>query len=137
MIQNTIYHVDTPKATKIAQEASNSAELLLLELHGNEIQTWEDYINALNKAIHFPTSCLNSTYGVNRYHDWMRDLDWLGKDGYVLIIYDYKSFLEQNLSLKEEIMEDFTDLILPWWQEEVVNCVIDGKAKSFNIYLVD
>jgi len=137
MIQNKIHRVNALDAAKIAQETRNSDCLLLLELCGKEIQSWANYINKLNEVVNFPTSCLNSAYGVNRYHDWIRDLDWLGKDGYVLIIYDYKAFLEQEPSLKKEIIEDFTHLILSWWQEEVVNCVVGGKAKPFNVYLVD
>ena len=71
------------------------------------------------------------------YNDWMKDLDWFGKDSYILIIRNYKSFLANDLPLKEMIMEGFRDYILPWWQEDVEKYVVEGKAKPFNIYLVD
>jgi len=136
-MRNKIYHVKIEDAEKIAREAKLSTKLLLMELWGKEIQSWEDYVNKLDEYVSFPTSCVNGIYGVNRYHDWIRDLDWLGKDGYVLIIYDYEAFLEQTPSLKEKIMRDFSDLILPWWEEEVERCVVGGRAKPFNIYLAD
>ena len=137
MIQNGIYRIDTSEAVKIAQKAGNSGDMLLLELQGKEIQSWEDYINVLDEVIRFPTSCLVWGYGVNRYHDWMRDLDWLEKEGYVIIIHDYGRFLEREPVVKKQIMDDFSDLILPWWQADVENCVVEGKAKPFNVYLVD
>ena len=67
----------------------------------------------------------------------MRDLEWLGKDEYALIIYNYENFLEQDLSLKKVIMDDFAESIMPWWQDEVETCVVGGKAKPFNVYIVD
>jgi hypothetical protein len=67
----------------------------------------------------------------------MRDLEWLNKKGYVLIIYNYKNFLNQVFSYRPTIVNGFAELILPWWQKEVEYCVVGGKTKTFNVYLVD
>ena len=67
----------------------------------------------------------------------MRDLDWLNADGYVFIIKNFENFMENDISKKEKIMYYFEDEILPWWEEEVERCVLGGKAKPFNLYLVD
>ena len=137
MIQNKIYRVNAVDAKKIVQETRSETILHLVELDGKEIQSWDDYYKEVEMGFQFPTISIN----YDAYHDWITDLDWIGKEGYVLIIYDYNSFLEQDSSLKKLIMEDFADSILPWWQGDVessvVNCVVGGKAKPFNVYLVD
>ena len=134
MIQNKIYHVSVDDVIKIVQEAKNSDNSHIVEISGAEIQSWEDYICKIEEAFSFPTPW---TRTIDSYDDWMRDLDWLGKDSYILVIHDYKNFLGQDLSLKKTIMEGFSDLILPWWQNEVEICAVGDKAKPFNIYLVD
>jgi hypothetical protein len=98
MIQNKIYNINVEDVDKIVQEANASNNLHLAEVQGKEIQSWKDYIKKIENIFKFPTSCTNN---IDRYLDWIRDLDWLKKDSYILIIYDYKSFLEQDLSLKK------------------------------------
>jgi len=134
MLQNKIHHVDAIEASKIIQEAWSSTSLHLVELQGKEIQSWVDYISRIENAFKFPTKCEDI---MDRYFDWIRDLEWLGKDGYVLIIHDFKSFLKLDLPLKKMIIDDYAEIILPWWQEDVEKYVGNGKAKPFNIYLID
>jgi hypothetical protein len=67
----------------------------------------------------------------------MRDLSWLRKEEYILIIHDFHDFLKNDLHLREIIVEDINDTILPFWEHEVEHCVVEGKAKPFNVYFVD
>ena len=50
---------------------------------------------------------------------------------------NFSNFIKRNDSLKKIIIEDIEDIILPWWEKEVEDCVVEGKAKSFNVYFVD
>jgi len=134
MIQNKIYHVKTEEMEMIIQDAQKSKNSCLVELHGNEIQSWGDYIVRIEESFKFPSKCYDI---IDRYLDWIRDLMWLRKNSYVIVIHNYREFLKQEPSLKKMIIDDFLNVILPWWQEEVVNCVVEGKPKSFNVYLVD
>lgn len=134
MVQNQILRVSVKEVKEIIQELKISANLHIVELQGKGIQSWEDYITEVEKAFEFPTTCIDSP---DRYLDWIRDLDWLNKEGYVLVIYDYNIFLENEPALKKDMIRLFTDIILPWWQEDVEKCVVEGKAKPFNVYLVD
>jgi hypothetical protein len=137
-MQNKIHYVNALEAAEIAQKTRDSGNLHLVEIQGKKIQSWEDYIIKIENLFRFPTTCIDN---MDRYEDWITDLDWLEKDGYVLIIHNYKNFLEQDLLLKDIIMEGFADMILPWWQgddeDSVVHCVVGGEAKPFNVYLVD
>ena len=144
MIQNKIHYVSIEEAAKIAQETRNTPGLHLAEIQGETIQSWEDYIEKIEDVFKFPTKC--GDY-MDRYYDWITDLSWIwepdfsNEGGCVLIIYNYKHFLEQDQVLKKKIMDGLSDEVLPWWQGDVensvVNCVVGGKAKPFNIYLVD
>ncbi|MDR0299022.1 MAG: hypothetical protein LBI13_02915, partial [Streptococcaceae bacterium] len=59
------------------------------------------------------------------------------KDGYVLIIRNYKDFLKQDPKKKEIVIDEFKNNILPFWEEEVTRTVVGGKAKPFNVYIVE
>lgn len=133
MIQNRVYEVDDELAKKIVQEAKAVKNSHVVEIYGSEIHSWEDYIDTIENTFKFPTSCIDS---VDRYYDWMTDLDWLGKDSYTLVIHKYKEFLAQKPTLRKEIIDGFSDHVLPWWQEEVEHFVVDGRAKPFNVYVV-
>jgi predicted SnoaL-like aldol condensation-catalyzing enzyme len=107
--------------------------LYIAEINGNDIQNLQDYLNTINELFKFPIP----TRGLDGYLDWMRDLDWLHKEGYVLIINYFSFFLKDDPSLKSKIVSTFVDTILPFWQDEVTKVVVEGKAKSFIVYLVD
>ncbi|GAB1530034.1 MULTISPECIES: barstar family protein [Brevibacillus] len=131
---NKVLETNREKIESLKVELATTEGFHIVEMSGANIQSWKDYISEIQMKFKFPTSCLDS---MDRYLDWIRDLDWLDKDGYVLIIYGYSDFLKDDPRLKKEIITDFTDVILPFWQEEVKEVVVEGKAKSFMVYLVE
>ncbi|MNP65100.1 hypothetical protein D3C76_1606630 [compost metagenome] len=74
---------------------------------------------------------------IDRYLDWIRDLDWLDSEGYVLIIKNYSSFMKADPNMKKQMISLFVDTILPYWEEEVKHVMVDGQPKRFMVYLVD
>ena len=131
---NMIYSEKKENVQKLLSETKNQASVHLVEINGKEIKTWKDYISVIERTFMLPTLYENN---MDSYLDWMTDLDWLGKDSYILVIYDYKKFLKKDVALKAKIMDCFRDVILPWWQEEVEQFVVEGRAKPFNVYTVD
>ncbi len=75
--------------------------------------------------------------GLDGYLDWMTDLTWIEKPEVIIVIYEFKDFLENDLQIKEAIIEDFKKIILSWWESEVVNCVVEGETRKITLYLVD
>ena len=134
MFNNRIFQIDSTEIAKILQESRQRSAICFVEIYGKGIQSWKDFISEVEKKLKFPTTCIDS---IDRYLDWIRDLSWLDKDEYMIIIYDYHEFMKKDSRLKNEIIEDFEDIILPWWQQEVEVCVMGWKAKPFNLYLVD
>ncbi len=134
VVDNRVIKLNYEEFESIKFELALNRNLHIVDLIGVEIQSWEDYISEIQTKFKFPTACFDS---MDRYLDWIRDLEWLGKDGYVLIINGYSDFLKENPKLKEEIISDLADVILPFWQEEVKKVVVEGEAKPFTVYLID
>ena len=133
-MRNAIINLNIAEAEKIKQEMNKNTSFFLVELNGIDIQSWEEYISTIEEKMKFPSSCIDS---IDRYLDWIRDLSWLEKDGYTIIIYDSDRFLSEDQRTKNIVLESFEDTVLPWWQEEVKQYMVGGKAKPFNVYLVE
>lgn len=132
--KNSIERIFNNDFRPIKEEILRNPDAFLVEIDGSSIQSWEDYIREIEKKFRFPTTCIDN---VDRYLDWIRDLSWLEKEEYVLVIYNSNLFLKKNLNLKNEIIMYFNEAVLPFWQSEVEKVVVEGKAKPFMVYLVD
>ena len=110
------------------------SDIHVVEIDGELIQTWEEYSLEIEAKMQFPTTCIDN---IDRYLDWIRDLEWLGKRGYMIVFYNFSKLMRDNSKIKKMILEDFKDIILPWWQNDVENHVPYMKKSPFNVYLVD
>ncbi len=133
-INNSIQAIDRKSVEFIKSSTDKNNNLLIAEIDGANVKSWEDYAAHIQKEFQFPTSCLDS---IDRYLDWMRDLSWLEKEGFVLIITNYSEFMAENFRLKNDIILDFKEIILPFWEKEVEDVVVEGVVKPFVVYLVD
>jgi len=136
-MKNKIFNITTAEIEGIKSKVEQDSTGFLAEIDGKYISTLEEYLSCVSELFRFPMLSDDYKLSWDGYLDWIRDLDWLGKDSYTLIIHDYKSFLANDLELKKMIMDDFEEIILPWWQEDVEKFCVGGKAKPFNVYLVD
>ena len=136
-------HVTTSKEFEATRQAfRQKPDVFIVEIDGVSMQSWEDYITEVQTKFQFPSSCIDS---VDRYLDWIRDLGWLWfypKDGFrysefVLAIHGYSEFLSRNPEVKNMIISDLKETILPHWEGEIERIMVDGEAKSFQVYLVD
>lgn len=130
-MKNKIIYVSVDEMKEIKLRFQNN--VLVVEIEGKKCSNLTDYLCLMSNLFCFPTK----SRGLDSYNDWMTDLSWLNRNEIVIIIYDYSVFLNQDLSLKKCIIENFEKVILPWWESEVVNCMVDGKTKKVTVYLVD
>ena len=134
-MENRVYHIAQNQLLQVKNQiATLQRRIWIAEIDGSNIKDWKDYAHAIEKAMRFPTPC-DKVYDV--YLDWIRDLDWLNSEEYLLIINNYGKFMMDDNDMKREIAKDFEEIILPWWSGEITQYVVDGKAKPFNVYLVD
>ncbi len=128
---NKITYVSVDKMKEIKLELQNN--VLVVEIEGKKCSNLTDYLCLMSNLFCFPTK----SSGLDSYNDWMTDLSWLNSNEIVIIVYDHSEFLNQDLYSKKCIIENFEEVILPWWESEVVNYVVEGKTKKVMVYLVD
>ena len=116
------------------QQLKQKKGIWIAEIDGKKAPTWKDYAREVEHVFQFPTPCDKS---MDAYLDWITDLSWLQARKYVLIIYNFKDFMKEELENKENIIWLFEEDVLPFWESGVEQYVVGGKAKPFNIYLVD
>ena len=132
-MKNKVYCASKEEMVGLREVFQKNNTLYVADINGSAIWSLQDYLNIMNDLFRFPIPARS----LDGYLDWIRDLDWLNKDGYVLIINEFSKFLNKDLNMRNKIIEDFEKVVLPWWQEEVEKYVVEGRAKSFNVYLVD
>lgn len=131
-MKNSIYKVDMKQLELILKELQNEQKIHVAVVDGKKIQSWNTFLDNMIEKFSLP---MKEHKNVNAYLDWMTDLDWLNKDGYVLIIKNSKEFMTEDFQMKRNIINDFKEHILPFWESEVEQVVVGGKAKRFDVYL--
>ena len=71
----------------------------------------------------------------NRFQDWITDLEWLGTNSVILIIFNYADFMNNCAESKKYIMEDLQNTV-DFWENAAENCIVGGQRKDFNVYIV-
>lgn len=130
---NTITGICASERNAIKSQYSQNC---LFQIDGSLIQSWNAYWEAMSAAFRFPELPSNWERDYHSYYDLMTDLSWLSTDEIHLFIDDCDRFLREEPKLKEDIILDFQKYLLPFWESEVEQTVVDGKKKLFNVYLV-
>lgn len=90
---------------------SLTPDMLRIILNGCEFQSINDFYDIMAEKFSFPTSCNGL---VARYLDWMRDLSWMNYDSCEIHIVNQNDFLKLNIEDRENILNDFNNIILPY-----------------------
>jgi hypothetical protein len=134
-MENKIYRVTASELPLLKKQLVSMGDVWIGEIDGNSIRDLKDYFRVIYELMRFPRFSKFPNYP--GYEDWICDLSWLNADGYVLIITNYSGFMSEDLEEKEYVIKAFEEVILPWWQKDVEKYVVEGKAKPFNLVLVD
>lgn len=134
-MNNKVIYINKEKLNKLYYKTQTN--ILKVVIDGAKINTWKDYWNAVSQLFSFPDlpSYMKSDY--HSYYDLMTDLSWLKNENIILIVENADSFLANDLQLKNNIIKDFNEYLLPFWDEEVSKTVINGKKKNFSVYFVE
>lgn len=130
---NQIIFTTSKEVQKIKDAALLNKHCLIVEIDGKKYPTYNDYIRYIEKLLGFPWAC----DGIwERYDDWMTDLSWLNYTEYVFIVEQYNEFLSKDAYGKQCFYESFEKQILPWWESEVVDHMVEGHPMKMNVYLI-
>lgn len=130
---NQIIFSSAEKVEDVKSVLEQGDETFIAEIEGGECLYLADYLNLMSNLFQFPIKAK----GLDGYNDWMRDLSWLNKEQIIIIIKNFSQFLQRDALSRKAIIEDFNELILPWWESEVIDCVAGGKTKKMFIYLIN
>jgi len=108
--------------------------IFFAEIDGEDINQLDEYLEAVWRVFEFPEE-VHMSY--NAYLDWICDLSWLDSNGYVFAILNADSLIAQCPKDRKMILRSLEGIVIPWWEGEVERHVVEGKAKPFNVYLVD
>ncbi|MBD5542334.1 MAG: barstar family protein [Lachnospiraceae bacterium] len=130
---NKIFYITKDEAETIKMSAMENQDVFFAEIAGDKIRTEEDYVQAMADNFLFPHELPEKKMGW--YNDYICDLMWIKQEHIIMLIHNYDLMLIDNLKLKSEIIADFEEIILPWWEGEIVGHMVEGKPKGFRIYL--
>ena len=133
-MNNSILNITKEEINKIKSELKD--KVFIAEIDGGKINSWEDYWKSMSNLFSFPVLPAYMKPDYHSYYDIMTDLSWLETDNITLFIKRYDCFLKDNRSLKDDIIRDFNDYLLPFWDKEAEKTVVGGKRKSFCVFLV-
>lgn len=149
-MKNEIINVTKEEAKVIKKNAIQDKDTYFAEIDGSSIKTAADYAQAMAEAFVFPLLKTKADYVqaidddfplrwseaiLGWYIDDMTTLIWIEQSDIILIMHNYEQMLADNIELKERIISDFEEIILPWWEGEVVGCMVGGAPKKFLVYL--
>lgn len=149
-MKNEIVNVTKEEAEVIKKNAIQDKDTYFAEIDGSSIKTAADYAQAMAEAFAFPlikteadyVQAIEDAFSLRRpeailgwYIDDMTTLIWIEQSDIILIMHNYEQMLADNIELKERIISDFEEIILPWWEGEVVGCMVGGAPKKFLVYL--
>ncbi len=129
---NKIYYTTEEEFEKIFREKELRRNSFIVEINGSEIQTWPAFLAKMTEAFNLPPSS-----NTNAYLDWMRDMDFIKWESTCVVIKEYSQMIKDNQRLKELVIRDFSDFILPWWEGEIIGHMVGGKPQRFVLYLCD
>lgn len=132
-MKNTIMLMSEKDFELIEKQIRKNENIFYAEIDGKEICNLSEYFACVSISFRFPHPA--HIWAV--YDDWMTDLTWIDKECIVFAIHYYGEFMKDDISNKREIVEDFEELIFPWWEGEVMQHMVGAKPKRFIVYLLD
>ena len=106
-------------------------ELLKIIIDGATVQSKILFMQELEKALLFPTSCAGN---FSRFEDLIRDLSWIPElKGICIWITNYDEFMKEDKKNKRIFEEILIEEVLPFWENEVTKTVKGGKPREFYV----
>ena len=104
---------------------NGSEETKTITIDGSIIFSYRDFINIIQKELDFPRDCEGI---IDRYLDWMTDLQWTPYNRIVIRIVNSSRLA--NGYRTNEIVPDFNEHILPFWKDEYMHCIVNPTPKE-------
>ena len=130
---NCIYHCSYKEFESAKRRLQELGDCFFAEIDGKTCRTEAQFYKKISEAMSFPTE-VKLFAG---FDDWIRDLLWIRQKRIAFVIYNYKSFMSDNVEKRNYIISAFKNDILPWWESDVKKYVVEGTPRQFDVFLVD
>ena len=132
-MKNSIIFVSKLGLLLIREKSKFCNSIFLAEIDGAYIRTEEEFVREMDNAFNVPYEESPLKFGY--WNDHMHDLMWIEQRDIVLLIRNYEQLLNKDIQLKERIIEQLNDIILPWWEYDVVDHMVGGEVRRFDVYI--
>lgn len=132
-MNNNIYHLSFTQFAAVKRRLQENGNCFLAEIYGKDCETSTQFYKSVSEIMSFPIA----SKSFDGFFDWIRDLTWIVPKRIAFIIYNYESFMNKDKEKRAFLMSAFRDDILPWWESEVKQYVVEGTPRQFDVYLID
>ena len=132
-MNNKIIYIAKDEAKRIKMDALKNQDIYLAEIDGARIRTEGEYVQAMVDAFAITHPLLGMKIGI--LNDWMEDLTWIEQKDIIFIIHNYDLMLSDDLKTKKKVMLYLEEIILPWWEGDVVGHMVGGEPRGFMLYI--
>ncbi|MDH6603364.1 hypothetical protein OKW23_000493 [Bacilli bacterium PM5-9] len=135
-MNNNMYVISSEKILEIKRNIKK--EVFVVEIYSKKIENEKElYYEMMYKFDLTDDFIYKKRIIYDAYIDWMTDLTWIEESKDVcLIIYDFFKLIKIGVDEVNLFIDMFVTNILPFWEEEVIHTVVEGKRRRFNVYLV-
>ena len=130
--KNRIINVSCAEVDRVIKELKDE-NFYIVELDGDKIRDERDFVLEMKEkfriSVDFPKPV------VGWLNDYICDLSWIQEEKIAIIIRNFDMFIKEDGKKRYDIMLDFAEIILPWWETDVENCMVGGKPRIFKVYL--
>ena len=111
---------------------NNESGIKRIVIDGSQIKCYKDFIDIVQKELDFPSDCEGN---VDSYLDWIQDLQWTNYNTVDITITNSEHLSSSNNQDLKYIISDFRDIIIPFWQDEYENCIVEPTQKEIILHL--
>lgn len=112
-------------------ENTSGKEYLTVMLDGQKMTTEQDFFKGI--VCSFKTPYEYTIENWDDFEDFMTYLFWIeGGKGINLIIFNSNS-----INVQPEFERSMIRAVLPFWQKDVTEIMVEGKIREFNVYLIE
>ena len=131
---NKIFYVAKEEIEKLKEHLATVSDTYVVELEGADIQTEREYVWEIDTKLQVPYD-ISSRLTLGWYHDDITDCTWIEEKHIILIIRHFDDMLKNCPKVKQNIIDEFNSVTLPWWGGEIIGHMVGGEPKEFLVYL--
>lgn len=132
-MNNKILCITKKEVEAVKSFAKDCKNVFFSEIDGAKILSEESYVREISKAFGFFDKLPMAT--LEWCNDYLCDLMWIEQESIVLLISNFNVMLTNAPEIKRNIIADFEEIILPWWEEDVIGHMVGGVTRKFLVYL--